>query len=448
MLLSIFTPTHDPQHLVEAYDSLKIQDYENWEWVIVPNGGAVGKIPEVIRLDKRVHIFPYDVEAEARRKLAALSSEEREKLEKKEEAEGTPKNDPDNAPEPLRIGALKRFACDHCKGQVFCELDHDDLFVPGILTRVVKEVENGAGFVFSDSAVFLSERGNLPIGYGELHGWETYDFKVYGKTFLATRQFEVTPRSLCEIYYAPDHIRCWTRKAYYDSGGHNADLTVGDDHDLICRTYLKHHRFAHTGSCGYLYRNHPGNTVKSHNEQIQKQQKKNRDNYLYQLLEEWATRTKQQYLDLKGGDVHKLLFWDDGKPTFDIEESSIGTIRAYDFLQFIPQANVVDIMNEIYRILVPGGWFCSGTPSTAGFGAFAPHNKSYWNSYVFLHYCDHDYARQIEEIDRDTRVKCRFQRVRCFDSFPNVLFQRANVKYVYADLCAIKGQRQPGRVDI
>ena len=26
--------------------------------------------------------------------------------------------------------------------------------------------------------------------------------------------FDVNARSLCEIAYAPDHVRCWTKQAY------------------------------------------------------------------------------------------------------------------------------------------------------------------------------------------------------------------------------------------
>lgn len=55
MQLSLITPTHKPDYLLEAYRSLKLQTLEDWEWVIVPNGGNI-VIPEVIRQDPRVKI--------------------------------------------------------------------------------------------------------------------------------------------------------------------------------------------------------------------------------------------------------------------------------------------------------------------------------------------------------------------------------------------------------
>ena len=41
---------------------------------------------------------------------------------------------------------------------------------------------------------------------------------------------------------------------------------------------------------------------------------------------------------------------------------------------------VVELMNAIYRALVPGGWVLAATPSTDGRGAFQdPTHCSFWN---------------------------------------------------------------------
>ncbi|HUU98853.1 MAG TPA: glycosyltransferase family A protein, partial [Phycisphaerae bacterium] len=229
MLLSVFTPTNNPRYLIECLRSLDVQKHKEWEWIIAPNGKSIGELPQSVRDHPNVRICPY---------------------------EG-----------PSRVGALKKFCCSQAKGEVLVELDHDDVLVPGILQKVAAAVDKGAGFVYSDSAVFIvkDEQTILPVGYSEMWGWETYPFRVYDREFLASRTFDITARSLCEVYYAPDHVRCWKRSVYEKVGGHDDKLEVGDDHDLICRTYLSHTKFTHTNSCGYLYRNHPGNTVKSHN---------------------------------------------------------------------------------------------------------------------------------------------------------------------------------------
>ena len=93
MKLSLFTPTHKPDYLVDAYSSLKLQTLTDWEWVILPNGKDV-TIPEVIRKDPRVKLV-------------------------------TTGNNSHN------IGALKRSACDATTGDILVEFDHDDLLVPG-----------------------------------------------------------------------------------------------------------------------------------------------------------------------------------------------------------------------------------------------------------------------------------------------------------------------------
>lgn len=492
-LLSIFTPTHDTKYLLEAYESLRKQDYGTWEWVVVPNGDAIMAqgIPQELLGDPRVKIIPYvpgsekdesevplggefsalDLEAEtiahdiSWQSIIAQGAELRRIRDKNrplyrkicDELKFITGDDPrerfesrhaddrdlrkDAEPEPCKIGALKRFACDNSTGEVLIELDHDDLLVPGILSKVVEAVNAGGEFIYSDAAVFLDDRSKTPEGYNEMYGWETYETTVEGTDYLATRSFQPTPRSLCEIFYAPDHIRCWTRKAYFGSGGHNTDLLVGDDHDLICRTYLAGFKFAHTESCGYLYRSHPGNTVKSHNPIIQQQQAQNRDKYLHQLIDEWVRRENFGYLDLDPRS--EPVYHSKGQIKIRRESNTVGCVRAYDSLQHVAQKDVLTIMDEIYRVLVPGGWVCISVPSTDGQGAFVPHAKSYWNSYSFAFFTDSEFSRQL-----GGPTKFRFQRVRCFDAFPSQKFENARVKYTYADLCALKGQRQPGLVHI
>lgn len=405
MLLSIITPTHNPEHLLDAFRSLTVQKYADWEWVLAPNGAAIGKIPAEIKNHPKVRIFPYH-----------------------------PPED-----EQVKIGALKNWCCQNAQGEVFIELDHDDMLVPGVLSKIVEKANEGAGFIFSDAAVFLAEHDNVPTAYSETHGWETYEFKVYGEKCVASKAFNVSPRSLCEVYYAPDHVRCWTREAYYAVGGHDVNLLVGDDHDLICRTYLAGVHFAHTGSCGYLYRYYPGNTIRSHQEEIKQQQNRNRDKYMYKLIDEWLKRTKLAYMDLRweeeSTDIRKNGL------TLPRESDSVGCVRAYNFLQTVEQKDVVKAMDEIYRVLVPGGWLCLSAPSTRGEFAFAPVCKSYWNRHNVSYFTKKKYARQVG-------TKARFQQVRCFEAYPDTEAEKVNGLYIYADLCALKGQRQAGKVEI
>lgn len=116
MKISIFTPTHKPDYLVEAHASLVAQSLADWEWILVPNGPAF-QIPQPIRADPRVRV------------VAAPDWIAR-----------------------LGVGTLKRFACEQCEGDVLVELDHDDLLLPTALAKIGAAIANGAGFAYSDFA--------------------------------------------------------------------------------------------------------------------------------------------------------------------------------------------------------------------------------------------------------------------------------------------------------
>jgi glycosyltransferase involved in cell wall biosynthesis len=115
MYFSIFTPTNNPEHLIETYASLLRQTVQNWEWVIVPNGDAL-KIGLHTLLscteDDRVRIVDYP--------------------------QGLSHN----------IGALKNFACSLTRGKVLVELDHDDWLLPDCLSQLGSQFDRKADFVY------------------------------------------------------------------------------------------------------------------------------------------------------------------------------------------------------------------------------------------------------------------------------------------------------------
>lgn len=405
VLLSIFTPTHDPTYLGDTFRSLKAQNYENWEWLIVPNCKEGEQLPQL----------PAEIMKHPKVVCAPLIWRDYP-----------------------RVGLLKRHCCDRAAGQLLVELDHDDMLVPGILQRLVEiRQKQKAGFIYSDCALFAQDENMTPRSYDERWGWETYDFRVYGKSFIATRNFDLTPRSICEVHFAPDHVRCWDREAYDCVRGHDPHMEVGDDHDLIIRTYLAGVRFQHTGTVGYLYRTHRKNTVKSHSAKIQKQQEITRDRYLYKLIDEWLRRSGHIFVDL----AKDLLYDTAGNPVLGHPDSVVGCVRAYgDVLPLVPQDKIVALLNEVYRVLIPGGWFCCEFPSTEGTAAFGPQYRSYWNAHVFDYFCHKEYARKLH------RNKARFQCIRRENYFPGREAARKGMIRTTVDLSALKGQRQPGRV--
>jgi glycosyltransferase involved in cell wall biosynthesis len=433
MKFSVFTPTHRPDYIGEAFDSLVAQSHTDWEWVLVPNGPRA-ELPDRIRSDPRVRIIP--------------------------------------APDGIAahgVGALKRFACEQCRGDYLVELDHDDVLTADALAEIAKAAaETNAGFLYSDFTNFRAD-GTCEV-YDKGYGWESYPFEYGGRAYTAMRAFEADASALHLIFFAPNHVRVWSRETYAKAGGHDAALGVVDDHDLLCRTYITGTPFHHIAKCLYLYRLLPDgqNTYVQRNAEIQQRQQEISNRYVYGLIAEWCRRRGLPMYDLGGAtgcppgyksvDLRNADLVCDIRQGLPLPDSSVGCIRAYDFLEHIPLCRdstcdhggdgvrakcVVGLMNELYRVLAPGGWLVTRTPSTDGRGAFQdPTHVSFWNPNSFWYYTRTQQAQYVPGI------RCRFQGTRIWQTFPTEWHKTHDIMYVYADLVALKGQRQPGVCEI
>jgi O-antigen biosynthesis protein len=104
---------------------------------------------------------------------------------------------------------------------------------------------------------------------------------------------------------------------------------------------------------------------------------------------------------------------------------------------------VVGMMNELYRVLAPGGWLMTGTASTDGRGAFQdPTHQSFWNPNSFWYYTRREQASFIDG------QNARFAAHRVWQSFPNEWHRNNNISMVYANLVALKGQPYAGLAEI
>jgi len=82
-------------------------------------------------------------------------------------------------------------------------------------------------------------------------------------------------------------------------------------------------------------------------------------------------------------DVEKGLPYDD---------NSIDEVRAHDFLEHIRLGQTIHVIEEIYRVLKPGGRLSISIPSTDGRGAFQdPTHRSFWNINSWLYFTDDRY---------------------------------------------------------
>jgi glycosyltransferase involved in cell wall biosynthesis len=401
MRISLITPTHNPTHLPEVYWSLLRQDIKDWEWVIVVNRDF--NLPADIASDTRVRTV----------KDTKLRN----------------------------IGALKRLACEHATGDIFVELDHDDLLVPGkSLSQIKKKFLAGAGFVFSDAAVFKFKANpvtHTPFTYSSQYGWEDYPIWVYGKKLKATRAFDITPRSLAEIYYCPDHVRAWSREAYYLAGGHNPELAVCDDHELLIKTYLTGVPFMHTGTCNYLYRLFDKNTFILKNKNIQETTQKLKKEHFAPLVNNWVCRHSLKTLDLsdlisRGWSADRHLLQGFGS-------ANLGHITANMELQKLVGWQVREFMNEAYEALIPGGYLTITVPeATSGMGYSDVEWQSQFSSSSMTPYT------QTEAAKINGKVRCKFQLINCIEFYSSDWHRDNKLKFIKFELAALKGQRFPG----
>jgi O-antigen biosynthesis protein len=421
---SLLTPLHDKSSpfVAETYQSLQRQSDTDWQWIVLVNNGGV--LPEECRADARVKV----VEAVV--------------------------------PEGLGIGWLKRTAAEHADGHYLVELDADDLLDDEALAHIGRAFETGADFVYSDFAEFHDGTW-APNWYNRAFGWQQYGVLRDGHPLVAMRAPPATAQNMRRIEWAPNHVRAWRASSYREVGGHDPQLVVADDHDLVLRCHLAGHVFEHVPRCLYFYRVHKRQTTKEQNARIQAADALVYDRYVAQLAEHWAKRTGLRCVDLCGGinpragyDVLDALGRDDWADLGSLEENlrgeqplnlrcdlngrwplpdnSVGVLRASDALEHL--RDPVHVMNEAYRVLAPGGFFLTHTPSTDGRGAFCdPTHVSFWNQLSFRYYTDPNYARFIP------RFAGRFQLsrpVRTF--FPDAWHEEQRLPYVEAHLLALK----------
>jgi len=396
MLLSVFTPTHRVEHLPAVWSCLLHQTHKDWEWVVVPNGANYPVIADaLIRLvkgDKRAKIVVYS---------------------------GTTDS----------VGKLKKFACGHATGDAFVELDHDDILTDDALHAVAQAAERcpSASFIYSD-AVTCTHAGHVSL-FNPTYGWRHYDCVVGGKPCRTNASFPHNARSLCEILYAPDHVRAWTRAAYEAVGGHNPELDVADDHELIVKSYLAGAHFEHIPRPLYIHRMDGTNTSQVKSGRISQLSRVTRDKYLHALVAEWCRREALPIVELTDGD-------NEWQQLFTTPDDSVGCFKAFDFLDRIPQADTIQITNLLYRKLVPGGWLLTKTPTVCdddgkfGRGAFHPAHRSLWSSNSFWPFTDKTQTLPA--------VQCRFQTVRVTNHYPSDWHKLHLIPYVSWDGMALK----------
>lgn len=238
-LISIFTPVYKTgSKLLRAYQSLKWQTYNNWEWILLRDAEdkETDDIIAECAKDPRVKVFT----------IFPLSRG--------------------------RIGESKYRAATLTNGKYLVELDHDDQLHSDALNLIDKafNAHPDAGFAYSGCAEIDTNYMSFTYPNGFAFGYGSYrdetHFNVNMKCCIAPN---INPLTIRHIVGVPNHVRVWRRDTYFNLKGHNTRLTIADDYELLVRTFLytKFVKIDHTLYYQYM---HESNTTDQRRKDIQR----------------------------------------------------------------------------------------------------------------------------------------------------------------------------------
>lgn len=292
-----------------------------------------------------------------------------------------------------RTTGAKALACGAALGDIFVELDAGDMLAATALQSIAEafEANPDAGFAYSDHArVGPDDRAEDPTLSG-LDGWRYRKQAVGGMDVMSLEAMEATPHNVSWVTYAPIHVRAFRRSAYEAAGGYRMTPDLLADHDMVGRLFRRTD-FVHIRDCLYLQRVVDSSDLLAFGlaGPAQREVVLRYEQSIQPLALAWARRQGLLALDLSpagGGAADGYI--EVGAPGGDgiagdvtrrleAGDSSVGVVRARNFLHTVPEADRVGMWNELYRLLAPGGVLLSLTPAGARGPAPALDEETFW----------------------------------------------------------------------
>ena len=299
--------------------------------------------------------------------------------------------------------------------------------------------------IYSHCAQILEDSSRDNSRFNTDMGWEYREAVVDGRSVQHAVSLQPTPHNVSYIWFAPNHVRAFSGGLTMRLGDTTRSGTYWTTRILMCRLYQVGD-FHLIDECLYLQRMHEANTQRDEqtNSFIQTETVELYSRYIEANALAWAKRRHLIALDLGAAHAHPSGYLGVDRLAADgvdivaelpaplpLADGSVGVIRAVDFLEHV--ADKVALINELYRLLAPGGLLLSQTPSTDGRGAFQdPTHVAFYNENSFWYYTEANYRNFVPE------VQARFQVSRVVTSYPSEWHAAHDISYVTANLIALK----------
>lgn len=207
-IFSVFSSTYNSYHkIMRAYESLKKQTMNDWEWVIMDDS-------------------PDDNHFEFLRK--ELGNDNHIRLYRRSKNSGN-------------IGNVKNETVLLCRGKYVLEFDHDDIILPDTLEQAVRCFDENpeVGFVYMDFINIYENGNNFFYGDHICKGYGSYYCQNYeGKMVFVYNTPNINNITLTHLVCCPNHPRIWRKESLIKAGNYSEFLPICDDYEIILRTAI------------------------------------------------------------------------------------------------------------------------------------------------------------------------------------------------------------------
>lgn len=296
-VISVFTTAYNSKEMIyRPYNTLLMQTYKNWEFVII-NDSDENNFDETQQILENI-----------------ANNDPRVKLFKYHRHSGF-------------IGEVKNFASKMCHGYVTVEVDHDDELADTLLEKMhqLYQSDENIGCVYSDFCELYENK--VSFTYGEYFGlgFGSYCNRFYkGRWYATCNTPSINPLTLTDIIGVPNHVRSWRSSVLQKIGYYNDLLYVADDYDLLIKTFLET-KMARLPILGYFqYRNSViGNHTFKRLDQIRKLQ--------HLLSLHYRSNINSKILDIFSKNDSNLL-----EKGFDLKNMNIDNVHQLQKHEHIP----------------------------------------------------------------------------------------------------------------